>query len=274
MGMFAGDKSEWSEPSWYEKKEPPMSEGDRKLLDMLERGPARRENAVLDGLRHKVVADFVLCRETPLDRTVRSAEGSGIIQPTMYEITGQSSDKMFIGEVLGAGPGVKVNDQLEAMPVGVGELVILNAQNLSYRIIERGEKRYLVRAGIVAAALNQETFEVKPIQDWILVQASGDEFEKRVMAHQSGGPIWLPSETDTDDVRARHPGRGGMVACYGEVVSKGPGRWRDGNWSSPPCNVGDLLLFDASYGTLPITIKGRAFTLVPSGNVALVADQA
>jgi co-chaperonin GroES (HSP10) len=219
----------------------------------------------MTALRRKMVQDFVLCVPASIDESARTR--GNIIAPIQYQITGSGDrDKMFIGEVLDVGPGITVNGQHESMSVARGEVFLCTLHNISYRLPERGRNVYQIRNGVIYAVLDQETFEVKPVQDLILVKPN----EQRALAHQSGGPIWLPTERmSTDDVRSS-----AIVLEYGEVVAQGPGRWKDGNWLAPPCKVGDLILYDASYSTLPVTIKGERFTLVPSQQVAQIADEA
>lgn len=198
--------------------------------------------------------------------------GSKIIPATMYEVVGGSRDKMFIGEVVDTGPGLVVNGQAEHMCVAQGELFIANLTNCSYKLAEGGEKRYLFRNGVVAASIDRETFDVQPLQNFILVNLD-DEGEKRALTHASGGPIWVPTAGfATDDEPNRN--RFGLIAEYGVVVAKGPGCWKDGNWLAPTCGVGDLILYDSSFGTLPVTIKGKSFTLVMSDRVAMIAESA
>lgn len=252
------------------------------LVALLERGPARRDPAIFDGLNHQMLADFVLVRESDLDRKAHG-ETDTLLAATMYALLGKGNDQAFISEVVDYGPGVIRKGYHEGVPCVTGETVIFNYQHASYRLQERGEKRWLVRSYNVQARLDTETFEVTPLQDQILVASNPDaesiahplmKIGDRIQAHQSGGAIWLPEDVDTDDVRERHPNRTGMVACYGEVLSVGPGRYRDGDWNQARCERGDLILFDASYGTLPLTIKGKSYTLVPAGNLALIADKA
>src|SRR6266513_1244153 len=120
------------------------------LVELLERKRNPRD-AALAGLNHAVPYDFVLLRESDVDRTAR-AQSDALLVPTMYQLTGTGTDKLFIGDVLGAGP--------EAMGLGpysasiVGKTVLLNEQNLSYRLTERGDKRYLIRALMIAATLD------------------------------------------------------------------------------------------------------------------------
>lgn len=222
-------------------------------------------------LRRRCAQDFVLCREVEeIDRRARVSEGSQLAVPTMYEILGDHSrDRMFIGEVIDTGPGVTVHGQHEGMCVTRGEVFIANLSNCSYKLTERGDKCYLYRQGIIMAVLDRETMATRPVLDMILVRAN----EERAVAHMSRGPIWLPTEQiATDDEGSRN--RPGLKGEYGEVVDKGPGRWLDGQWQSADCQKGDLIMYDASWGTLPISIKGKPFTLVPSKNFVMVADEA
>ena len=234
--------------------------------ELLERATPSRASE-LDGLNHAMVDNFIMVRESTLDRVAR-ATSSDILSPTMYQLTGTGTDKLFIGDVIDVGPG----DATDVICCKPGQTVLFNEQNISYRIQERGERRWLIRNPMVAAILDRETFHVEPVQSQILVKFDEDT-EKRALAHQSGGPIWLPTDVSTDDVSSARPGSKGMTVSYGEVVAKGEGCFIEGKWVAPRCEVGDLLLFDASWGTLPITIKGKSYTLVPAKNVALIADR-
>jgi co-chaperonin GroES (HSP10) len=247
---------------------------DPKLLEAITRGPVR-DDARLEGLRERAVQDFVICQEPDLDRKARTSPGSGLLSPTMYQITGDHDrDKPFLGEVLMAGPGQTVLGQHETMCVMPGDILVCNLHNISYRWQRRGQKVYQLRNGIICALVDKETFDVRPVQDFIIVRRS----EERALKHSSGGEIWLPTTAmETDDTRQLRRGQtggSGIVAEYGEVVDMGPGCWRDGNWSAPLCKRGDLILYDASWGTLPITVKGEKFTLVPAKQYVHLADEA
>jgi co-chaperonin GroES (HSP10) len=258
------------------------------LLEFVSRETPERDPAALAGLRRRMLFDFVLCTAAKLDRSARTV--GDLMLPVMYQITGSvhDRDKLFIGEALDVGPGQTVGGAHEAVCVTPGDVFLCNLHNLSYRLPERGRQVYQVRNGVIYATLERrvveesddeaisdilganrgpkETFTVKPVQDLILVKKN----DARALAHQSGGPIWLPTERmSTDDVRSS-----AIVLEYGEVVSVGPGRYRDGQWSQPPCKVGDLVLYDASYSTLPVTIRGESFTLVPTPQLAQIADEA
>lgn len=251
-----------------------------KLVELVSRGRVEREAGALANLRRRMVLDFVLCVVPKLDRTSRFA-GSELHAPSMYEVSGDHNrDKLFLGEVLDVGPGVTVGGFLEDICCAPGDIILANLSNISYRLQERGRKTYQLRNGIVQAALDPETFAVRPLQDNILVTSGksrhfpGRTVEERAIEHASGGPIWLPTEAmETDDTRERKRYSSGITAAYGEVVALGPGCYREGQWRAPTCKPGDLLLYDASFGTLPITIKGEAFTLVPSDRVAQIADE-
>jgi co-chaperonin GroES (HSP10) len=232
------------------------------LVDFITRDTPERAPEALVGLRRRMVFDFVLCTAAKLDRFARTR--GALMMPAMYELTGAAAnrDKLFIGEVLDLGPGIEP----ETMCVERGDVFLCTLHNLSYKLEERGRKTYQVRNGVIYAKLEKETLTVKPLQDLILVKKN----DGRALKHQSGGEIWLPVDgMSTDDVRSP-----AIVAEYGEVVDVGPGRWRDGKWSEPPCKVGDLVLFDASYSTLPVTIKGESFTLVPAPQLVQIADEA
>lgn len=127
----------------------------------------------------------------------------------------------------------------------------------------------------------KETLSVQPLQDSILVRTGEAKscrstllepmtVEKRALRHMRGeGQVWFPTEAmSTDDVRSS-----AILAEYGEVVAVGPGRFRDGRWVEPPCKAGDLVIYDGSYSTLPIRIRGESFTLVPTPQLVKVADE-
>lgn len=229
----------------------------------------------------RCIYDFIQCVPASFDRTVRAT--GGIIAPVAYEITGSagSRDKPFIGEVVGCGPGLEdQNGNWEAMPVAVGDVLVCTVHNLSYRFAEAGVRQYQLRAGVAYATLDKETFQLTPIQDLMLVRTGpvpsivdkSKTVEERALRHMrgDGGRLWLPTEDmSTDDVRSP-----AIKAEYGEVVAVGPGRFRDGRWSQPPCKAGDLVLFDGSYSTLPIRIKGENYTLVPAPQLVKIADEA
>lgn len=243
------------------------------LLDFATRDTPERAPEALEGLNAASVFDFVQCIPWKRDREARST--GGIIGATLYEITGSDAcrDKPFIGEVIDVGPGVTdQNGTRENMCVTKGDVFVCTVHNISYRVTERGRKTYMVRNGVVYAKLDKDKLEMKPVQDLILVKKN----EERALLHMRGraalpaGELWLPTESmSTDDVRSP-----AIVAEYGEVVSVGPGRWRDGRWSQPPCKAGDLILYDASYSTLPVRINGESFSLVPAPQLVKIADVA
>lgn len=232
----------------------------------------------------RCIYDFIQCVPASFDREVRAT--GGIIAPVAYEITGGdgSRDKPFIGEVTAIGPGCKdQHGNWEEVPVDVGDVVVCTVHNLSYRFTEQGKRQYLLRSGVAYATIHKETFALTPIQDLILVRtgptpsllATATEpltVEERALRHMRGneGRVWLPTEDmATDDVRSP-----AIKAEYGEVIAVGPGRWRDGRWSAPPCKEGDLVLFDGSYSTLPIRIRGERYTLVPAPQLVKIAESA
>lgn len=229
------------------------------------------------------IYDFVQC--IPWQRDGESRTTGGIVAPVMYEITGSdaSRDKPFVGEVIGCGPGVLDQESnREEMCVAPGDVFVCTLHNISYKLTENGRKTYMVRNGVVYAKIDKETFKVRPVQDLILVKTGQAEsrlstiaehmtVEERALRHmrEGGGRVWIPTEAmATDDVRTP-----AIQAEYGEVVSVGPGRWRDGRWSCPPCKAGDLVIYDASYSTLPIRIRGESFTLVPAPQLVKIADE-
>lgn len=252
---------------------------DKQLLRLATRGPRQVSAKARAGLRRRMVQDFVLCVVPKLDSESRSA--GGIYAPNSYELGGGEQDKLFLGEVLDVGPGVTINGQHESMAVAQGEIILCNLSNLSYRITERGRKTYQLRNGIILAVLDRKDFSVRPVLNCILVTRGKSRVypdktvEQRSLEHMTAdGTIWLPTEAmETDDQRERRRFGSAIVAEYGEVVAQGPGRWKDGNWIAPACKAGDLILYDASYGTLPITIKGEQYTLVPSEQMAQIADE-
>jgi hypothetical protein len=130
----------------------------------------------------------------------------------------------------------------------------------------RQRPHYVVQNRFIAGVL-EEAFTVKPVQNYVLLQPDP---ERARLATIGKGILHLASvEVTTDDVR-RHAG---IQAEYGVVVSKGPGAWVDGVWMEAHCEVGDLVLFDKSHSTLPILIRGKGYTLVPSHQIIL-ADPA
>lgn len=210
------------------------------------------------------IFDFVQC--VPWKRDAEARTVGALQLAVMYEITGSdaSRDKPFIAEVLDTGPGIEP----ETMCVRKGDVFICNLHNISYKLTELGQKTYMVRNGVVCAKVDKDTMTVQPLQDLILVKKN----EERALRHmrEDGGKIWLPTEDmSTDDVRSP-----AITAEYGEVVAVGPGRYRDGRWSQPPCRVGDLVIYDGSYSTLPIRIRGESFTLVPTPQLVKIADEA
>lgn len=254
---------------------------DKQLISLITRGPRTQAAEAAAPLRRKTIADFILCVVPKLDRESRTSAGSNILAPTMYEISGGDKDKLFLGQVVDTGPGVTINGQKESMCVAKGDVLLCNLSNLSYRKTERGLKQYLLRNGIVLAVLGKD-FSVMPVRDSILVRNGsapslaipGKTVEQRALEHMRGdGRIWLPTEAmETDDEREHKRYSSAIVAEYGEVISVGPGCWHEGNWHAPACKPGDLILYDASYGTLPVTIKGEQYTLVPSRMHVETAD--
>lgn len=218
------------------------------------------------GVDRLVCQDLVLCRASAISRKVMFSAASDMEAPTHVEVTGDKNrDRVFFGDVLDRGPGIEQHGQRNAMVAEIGATVLCNENTLSYRVNERGAALYLLRNPTIAATIDRETFRLTPVQHYILVR----ENEDRALALSSRGPIWVPTMgIETDDEASRH--RQGLVAEYGEVVAQGPGRWEDGQHIRPTCQPGDMIMYDCSHSTLPVTIRGEAFTLVSASQVAMV----
>lgn len=250
----------------------------------------------------RVVGDFVKVRETKLEEKLHFSAGSGLVAATDYQVTGDAArDRMFVGEVIDVGPGKPVaplglrwlkeltdhpqhgalisNEALSeavqrfgmrssAPPCRVGDIVITNLSSISYRMPAQ-PGCYLVRGNVIMALIDQESFRVGPVRDYALVRQNED----RTVAAISRSEIWMPTEgMSTDDSPVRKSTN--IVASYGEVIDVGPGCWEDGQWKEPGCKRGELILYDASYATLPITVRGARMTLVASTQILDIVEEA
>jgi co-chaperonin GroES (HSP10) len=234
----------------------------------------------LDELR-EVPSDLVLVRKSQIwGRTVFSA-GSGMEAPVLVEVLAhQSRDKPFFGDIVGQGPGAEQHGVRNPMIGRRGSIMLSNDNMISYRVNEKGAVLYLFRNSCIMALMNPETFQLTPVQHYILCRTGDAEsmtstperrvtVEQRVLALTSRGDIWLPTtEMETDDESSRF--NEGLRAEYGEVVLVGPGRWHEGEFQQPSCKPGDILLYDCSHSTLSVTIRGDRFTLVACTQEALV----
>lgn len=186
-----------------------------------------------------------------VDRTARSA--GGILSPVMYRITGDKDyDCPFIGQAVSVGG----NHGEENEVVAEGDFVICSLFNVGHRVLLGGQPTYSIMTVNVAGKLNPETYEVQPVQHYVLARPAPDR-AKRLATGASiielSGPV-----VTTDDV-----GRGnGLKAEWGEVISVGPGQMLDGQWEEPECLPGDMILYDASHSSVPVTIRSQPFVLV------------
>jgi hypothetical protein len=121
------------------------------------------------------------------------------------------------------------------------------------------------------ATIDRKTYRVGPVQHYVLIRGNGKRIEKRIQKAISRSAIWVPTEGMATDDRGprRHSG---ITAAYGEVVDQGPGRWEEGKWFEPQCSPGQLVLYDSSYATLPITIRGQAMVLVASTQIVDIVE--
>ena len=218
------------------------------------------------------VDDFVRVRETDFEAALHFSSGSQLVASTSYKITGDAArDRPFVGEVLAVGPGRRQPESGQRSsppPCSPGDIVVTNLSSISYRLPAQAGV-YLVRGPVIMAIVDRDTCRSRPVQHYVLVR-SNDERTRRVI---SKGPIWIPTEAlSTDDSPVRRSTN--IVAAYGEVVAVGPGRWHEGIWQQPSCEPGQLVLYDASYATLPITIRGERMTLVDCNQVLQIEDEA
>ena len=245
----------------------------------------------------RVCQDFVrVCEDTEFEQQLHFSAGSSLIASTDYRITGEAArDRMFVSRVLEVGPGKPVGpggalwlDELKAhlspqayyqaraqfskastMPaLEVGNLVVSNLNSVSYRI-PATDGHYLLRGNTIMATIERETYRVGPVQHYLLVRHN----EARALRAISRGPIWVPTQDMTTDDRPARKASG-IVATYGEVVDQGNGAWIDGQWLESPAKPGDLILYDASFATLPITIRGERMDLVASTQVVDIVEAA
>jgi co-chaperonin GroES (HSP10) len=209
-------------------------------------------------------AEYILCVEDEeLDRTSRSS--GGIVAPVMYTLKGKDKDQLFMARVLQCGPGKLEDGTRRAMCVQRGDMLMMLQNNVSYRVTLQQRPHYVVQNRFVAGVLTED-LQVIPKQHYILVKSDP---ERARLATIGKGLLHLASvEIDTDDVRRRS----GIQAEYGVVLAKGPGAWIDGNWLEAECEVGDLILYDKSHSTVPVMIKGQAYTLVPSDMMIMGDD--
>lgn len=211
----------------------------------------------------------------------QKSRGERILNPALYSLA-SGSDKLFLCEVVSVSdPDLMPGGHTEVMCARPGDVAMLLENKISYRLTMKGERRYLIRNAAISGLLNPETFEVTPVNHYVLVKPNEERaiaFESREGLPGADGKrrmIWLDTDqVSTDDEKEGKLRRAGLVASYGEVVSCGPGRWEEGRWLEPRCKKGDLVFFDASHSTLPFTIKGKPHTLVPCDQIGLVADEA
>lgn len=202
----------------------------------------------------------------------REARTSGaIIAPVMYEVTGDRDfDVPFIGQVFARSD---FDDQREERWVAdVGEYVVLSLFNLGYRFMLAGHPVFCTRNTSVAGTMDPETFALKPAPHCVLVKPNLERAKKLV----TGSSLVLLSDSvvEADDMRD------GIKCEWGEVVDVGEGQWIDEKYVRPKCRKGDMILFDASHSTVPVSLRGQQYTLVswlqvvgmsePEGEVAWV----
>ena len=186
------------------------------------------------------------------DRSVRS---TGIIAPTNYSITGERDyDCPFIGRV------VAVGDMYHKGVFHEGDHIVLNLFNVGHRLMLAGRPTYSIHAFGIGGVIDPETITVRPVQHYVLVKPNLER-AKRVV---TGGSLVLLADSvvESDDLGSR-----GLHCEYGEVVDVGPGQWLEGGWTEAECEPGDLICFDASHSTIPLTLRGQKFALVPASNI-------
>jgi co-chaperonin GroES (HSP10) len=242
-----------------------------------------------------MVSDFVKVREDEeFEARLHFSDSSGMAASVDYSLTGDAdSNRPFWGRVVDVGPGraeppgggwydriglapsqaAMARMQLERLSSCAtlipGDTVCCNLNAVSYRQ-PFTSGTYMVRAPYISLTIDRESFETKPQRNYFTVRTN----EERVHAAVSRGGIWMPTtDLSTDDVEARRKRRrGGLLAAYGEVVAVGPGCWNEGQWQQPQCKPGDLVLYDASFGTLDVTVKGQKLTVVDSERLVDVVD--
>lgn len=236
-----------------------------------------------------MVSDFVKVREDEeFEARLHFSDASGLSAMADYSLTGDAdSNRPFWGRVEDVGPGrvaapkegpwaawlrssmpldswEEARHQLFKLStppnVRAGDTICCNLNAVSYRLPYSG--RYMIRAPYVMLTIDRESFETRPQRNFFTVRRN----DEAVHAAISRGGIWMPTQDlSTDDVEAkRRRRRGGILAAYGEVVAVGPGCWNEGQWQQPACQPGELVLYDASFGTLDVTVKGNKLTVVDS----------
>ena len=185
-----------------------------------------------------------------VDRTARS---DGILAPVMYRITGDKDyDCPFIGEVIADGGSYSKENRA----VSLGDYIVCSLFNVGHRVLLSGQPTYSIMTIHIGGKLDPLTFELKPVQHYVLV-APNPERAKRLSTGGSIIELSSPVVT-TDDVSRGN----GLRAEWGEVLATGPGQMVDGHWEAPDCSPGDMVLYDANYGTTPVLVKGRPYVLV------------
>jgi co-chaperonin GroES (HSP10) len=198
---------------------------------------------------------FAVEREA-FDRSVR---GAGIIAPTNYSMTGERDyDCPFIGRVVAVGSMPEAPDG--SLVFEVGDHVVLNLFNVGHRLMLAGRPTYSIHAHGIGGVIDPETVTVRPVQHYVLVKPNLER-AKRVV---TGGSLVLLADSvvQSDDLGSR-----GLHCEYGEVVAVGSGQWLQDGWTEAECEPGDLICFDASHSTIPLTLRGEKFALVPVGNI-------
>lgn len=199
---------------------------------------------------------FAVEREA-FDRSVR---GAGIIAPTNYSMTGDRDyDCPFIGRVVSVGdlaPEASGNGEV----FKEGDHIVLNLFNVGHRLMLAGRPTYSIHAHGIGGIIDPETATVRPVQHYVLVKPNLER-AKRVV---TGGSLVLLADSvvQSDDLGSR-----GLHCEYGEVVAVGPGQWLQDGFTQAECVPGDLICFDASHSTIPLTLRGRKFALVPAMNI-------
>ena len=225
--------------------------------------------------RPGVVDDFVEVCDVPdfEARFHHSPEAERFGTGANYQITGDAArEREFLGEVLDVGPGKLAGPDGSVLPgsappVKRGDIMLTNLNSCSYRLPGSSSK-YLFRGDTVMATIDRETYRVGPVTCYVLLQAN----EERTRAAISKGAIWIPTgPLSTDDQRAVNKT---IMAAYGEVVARGPGGYQMGKWKEPPCEPGDLVLYDCSYNCLDVTVRGEKKTLVHSDQIVKVVEGA
>lgn len=243
------------------------------------------------------IDDFVMVREDPeYERRFHFSDASGLGAEVDYQVKGSAAhDRPFLAVVVGVGPGKERGpdgtlwlDELRHLlserayeqacsqfgrhddrpAVVEGDTILTNLNALSYRVPAR-PGYYLLRGDMIMAIIDRETHWAGPVNHWVRVKRPE---EARLMRAISRGGIYLPTgDMATDDTGVRHGS--GIVAAYGEVEACGPGRWEEGRWTAPSCRPGEIVLYDASWGSLPVTVKGEKRVMVASTQIIDVVDE-